>query len=323
MTEDLRWGVLGAARFAREHMAPALHAAPGGSLCALATTSSDKAAGFREIVPEITVHDTYAALLDDPGIDAVYIPLPNHLHLEWTLRALEAGKHVLTEKPLAMAASEIDDIAAAASRAGRLAAEAFMVVHHPQWVRARALIESGRLGRLVAVRATFGFDNRDPGDIRNQAKTGGGALRDIGVYVLGTARFATDAEPEDIAARIVWEDGVDVRTEITASLAGAAYSAIVSIRMAPWQDMIFHGEAGMLRLSAPFNGPVFGDTALVLREAGGREVIERFNAARQYEVQVAAFNAAARGGAPFPCPLAFSRGTQDAIDRVFTTVGAP
>lgn len=318
MTRCVRWGVLGAANFAREFLAPALHAAPGGTLSALATRDPAKAAPFAAMAPGLRVHDSYDALLADPEIDAVYVPLPNHLHVEWTLRALEAGKHVLTEKPVAMTAPEIDDLIAARNRTGLLAAEAYMIVFHPQWQRARDLLAKGAIGRLVDIRAAFSFDNRaDTDNIRNKPETGGGAMRDIGVYVLGGARFATGAEPEGIRARIRWENGVDVFTRIDARFGDATYQAMVSTRLAPEQEVVFHGEAGVLRLTAPFNGPAFGDTALQLRREDGTTSVERFNGARQYDLQIGAFNDSVLNGTPYPCPLEFSRGTQAAIDAVF------
>lgn len=313
---SIRWGILGAANFAAEHMGPALHAAAGGSLKALASKSTDKHGRFRDIAPDLRVHDSYDALLEDPDIDAVYIPLPNSMHVEWTLKALSAGKHVLTEKPVAMETSEIDTLIAARDKAGKLAAEGYMIVFHPQWQKARALLEQGAIGALRHVQGMFSFNNEDePHNIRNQADLGGGALRDIGVYVIGSTRFVSGQEPTDVSARIRWENGFDVLSEITAEFPGFTYSATVSTRLNPWQTMTFHGDKGSIHLTAPFNGPGFGDTSVVLRQAGAPDQVERFNAARQYELQVAAFNHSATTGAPYPCPLEFSRGTQAMMDQ--------
>ncbi len=132
MTKPVRWGILGAAKFAREHMGPAIHAANEAELAALATSSAEKAAPFQAFAPGIAVHQSYEALLADPSIDAVYIPLPNHLHVEWALKAMQAGKHVLVEKPAALREAEFDQLIAARDGAGVLAAEAYMIVHHPQ-----------------------------------------------------------------------------------------------------------------------------------------------------------------------------------------------
>ena len=313
----INWGILGASKFAREHMGPALHAAAGGRLVALATRSPDRAAPFRDIAPDLRIHDSYDALLADPGIDAVYNPLPNSLHVEWTLKALAAGKHVLVEKPATLRAAEFDDLIAARDRSGRLAAEAYMIVFHPQWQRARQLVAEGAIGRLVHVEGVFSFDNRaDVGNIRNQAEMGGGALRDIGVYVIGSTRFVTGAEPLAVQSSIRWESGFDAFTRIAAEFQGFTYNAVVSTRMAPAQEMMFYGEAGSIRLGAPFNAQHFGDVCVELRLPGGRTICERFNGARQYDLQVAAFNASASTGAAYPCPLEFSKGTQAMIDQV-------
>lgn len=316
----IRWGVLGAAKFAREHMAPAIHAATGAELVALATSSEDKAAGFRAFCPGLKVHLDYDALLADPEIDAVYVPLPNHLHVEWTVKALEAGKAVLTEKPIALSEGEFDRLIAARDASGLLAAEAYMIVHHPQWQKARALFQEGAIGKLRQVYGMFSYDNRaETGNIRNKPDTGGGALRDIGVYTIGSARFVTGAELENVRAGIDWENGVDVVTRIDARLAGADYFSMVSMRMHPFQEMTFHGEKGVMRVHAPFNAGIYGEATVELRsDAGDR--FWRYPAARQYVNQVENFSAAMRGEMDYPCPLEFSRGTQAAIDAAFANV---
>ena len=173
--EPVRWGIRGAAKFAREFMGPAIHAARGAQLAAVATRDVTKAEAFAAFCPGLRVHDSYDALLDDPEIDAVYIPLPNHMHVEWTLKALAAGKHVLCEKPITMHASEFDQLIAARDASGKLAAEAYMIVHHPQWQHGRQLVAVGAIGRVRHVTGAFSFDNRtDVGNIRNKAETGGG-----------------------------------------------------------------------------------------------------------------------------------------------------
>ncbi|WP_201742178.1 Gfo/Idh/MocA family protein [Mangrovicoccus ximenensis] len=313
---DLRWGILGAAKFAREHMGPAIAMAPGGQLCALATSDPAKAAPFKAFAPGLRVHDSYDALLADPEIDAVYIPLPNSLHVEWSLKAMAAGKHVLCEKPMTMQADEFDRLIAARDASGVLAAEGYMIVHHPQWQRVRALIAEGALGELWRIDGAFSFDNPDMANIRNQAAAGGGGLRDIGVYTLGCARFATGLEPEEIEARLRWENGVDTYARVNARFGGADYSVFTSIRLSPRQEMTFHGTEGVLRVTVPFNARVFGEPQLHLSR-GMATTVERFPADPQYELQVAAFNLAAREGTPYACPLEFSKGTQAAMDAVF------
>ncbi|HVG49219.1 MAG TPA: Gfo/Idh/MocA family oxidoreductase, partial [Rubellimicrobium sp.] len=221
MQKPVRWGVLGAANFAREHMARAIHAAEGAEFYALATSSPEKAEPFQAFAPGLKVHGSYEDLLADPEVEAVYIPLPNHLHVEWTLKAVEAGKHVLTEKPIAMREGEFDQLIAARDRSGLLVAEAYMIVHHPQWIRARELVQGGAIGRLGHVSAEFSFNLQDMSNIRNRPETGGGALGDIGVYIFGSARFVSGEEPRRIrAANVRRENGVDVYVQLMAEFPG-------------------------------------------------------------------------------------------------------
>jgi predicted dehydrogenase len=191
MTQPVRWGILGASGFARAEMAPAIHLAEGGLLAALATRDPARAAPFVACYPGLRIHESYDALLADPDIDAVYVPLPNDMHAPWTLRAAAAGKHVLCEKPIALRADDIDRLIAARDASGKLIAEGFMVVHHPQWARVRAMLADGAVGDLRRVDGAFTFYNDDRGNIRNIAERGGGALYDIGVYPTVTTRFAT------------------------------------------------------------------------------------------------------------------------------------
>ncbi len=313
-----RWGILGAADFALRHMGPAIHAAKGAHLAALATSNRDKAVGFQAFAPGLQVFDSYDALLADPDIDAVYIPLPNHLHVPWTVKALEAGKHVLCEKPMALREDDFDTLIAVRDSTGKLAAEAFMIVHHPQFIRARELVQGGAIGTLVHVDASFSFYNDDTGNIRNQADAGGGGLRDIGVYTFGSARFVTGQEPVAVPyANLRFENGVDVFAQVAADFADFSYSAVVSMRMFPHQQITFHGEKGVLRLTCPYNANVFDLAKLTLESEGQTVVSERWPAVNQYILQVENFCKSIQTDAPYPCPLEFSRGTQRMMDMVF------
>ena len=322
--QPVRWGILGAAKFARDHMAPAIHAAEGAELAALATSDPAKAAGFQAFCPALKVHSSYNALLADPSIDAVYIPLPNHLHVEWTLKAIAAGKHVLTEKPMTLQASEFDQLIAARDASGLLVAEAYMIVHHPQWQRVRDWIASGEIGRLRHVDAAFSFNNAaEPGNIRNRPETGGGSLRDIGVYTFGSCRFATGAEPDDVTARVIMENGVEVFAQVAATMQGPSgrftYGSMTSMRLYNRQVVTFQGDAGMIRVEGgPFNANVNDLAEVELHQNGNRVITERFPTANQYKLQVEAFGHSLRTGAAYPCPLEFVRGTQVMMDRVYS-----
>ena len=314
----VNWGILGAAQFACEQMGPAIHAARGARLAALATSSAEKAAPFSAFAPDLKVYIDYDALLADPDIDAVYIPLPNHLHVEWTLKALKAGKHVLCEKPMTMQAAEFDRLIAARDTSGLLAAEAFMIVHHPQMTRAREIIASGALGRVRHVGATFSFFNDDTDNIRNKPAAGGGGLPDIGIYTFGSVRFLTGQEPLSIPyAKIDYENGVDVFAQVAARFEGFDYSATVSMRMFPRQEIVVHGEKGVLRLSCPFNPTVHSQAELHLETEKNVITTERFPGTNHYIEQVEAFGRSVTTGAAYPCPLEFSKGTQAMIDMAY------
>jgi predicted dehydrogenase len=317
MAARVRWGILGAAKIAREWVAPAIRASARGDLVAVACRDAARGTAFAAPFGGLAVHASYDALLADPDVDAVYIPLPNDAHVAWTLRALEAGKHVLCEKPIALRAKEIDGLIAARDRTGRLAAEAFMVVHHPQWLRVREMLAAGTIGPLRHVQGAFSFFNDDPANIRNQAALGGGALRDIGVYPCIATRFATGAEPEAVTADIAWDRGIDTTARVAARFPGFGLDFYVSMRMAPRQLMVFHGERGFVAVHAAFNAGSYGDAVLELRGADGVVHLERFPRADQYRAQIDAFNASALDGAPFACPLEFSRGNQRMIDMIY------
>ena len=323
MADAINWGILGAGKFAREQMGPAIHAAKGARLAALATSSADKAAPFKAFCPDLKVHDSYDALLADPSVDAVYIPLPNHLHVEWSLKALAAGKHVLCEKPMAMAASEYDALIEARDTSGLLATEAYMIVHHPQWQRAKALYEEGAIGTLRHVEGLFAYNNAaDPGNVRNRAETGGGGIPDIGVYTYGATRWLTGQEPDAIThADVDFENGVDVMARVSARFPEFSAHWINSMRMNPCQTMTFIGDAGVLKLTAPFNPGVFATARLELHK-GMRVIEERFPGANHYVLQVEAFSKHLRDGSPYPWHLEDARGTQALIDAVFARASA-
>lgn len=317
MTKVIRWGILGASNFAREHMAPAIQLAKHATLAAIATRSADRAAPFQDLVPGIKVFTDYDALLADSDIDAVYIPLPNTLHVEWTKKALAAGKPVLCEKPIAMEESQFDGLIAARDASGVLAAEAYMIVHHPQWQYARDLVASGAIGTLQHVQGTFCYNNADAtGNIRNLPEMGGGGLPDIGVYPFGAARFVSGEEPATVDADITYENGVDTIARVSAQFPSFHFQALISMRLMLYQHMSFHGDKGVVRLAAPFNAGGFGEASVELRTDSGEE-IRRFTDANHYVAQVETFGECLRSGADYPVSLEFSRGTQRMIDMAY------
>jgi len=316
---QIRWGILGAAKIARDWACPGIHASRRGTVSVVASRDVARAEALAADYGARAV-ETYDAVLADPLVDAIYIPLPNDAHVPWTLTCLEAGKHVLCEKPIALRADEIDTLIDARDRSGRFAAEAFMVTHHPQWIRARELVQGGAIGRLCHVQGAFSFFNDDPGNIRNRAALGGGALRDIGVYPCIVTRFVTGAEPETVTAAIDWAAGIDATARVSAEFPGFGLDFYVSMRMGDRQLMTFHGDAGWLSVHAGFNAGAYGDEVLEIRDLAGRITLERCPA-DQYALQADAFAASALDGADFACPLEFSRGNQRMIDMIYTAAG--
>lgn len=208
----VRWGVLGVAKIATEKVIPGMKQARGVEVLAIASRSADKARQAAERLGLPKWYGSYAELLTDDQIDAVYIPLPNHLHVEWSINSLKAGKHVLCEKPIGLNVSEAETLVAAGREHPRLQLmEAFMYRHHPQWVTARKLVNDGGIGQLRTIQTLFSYFNRDPDNVRNQAAIGGGGLMDIGCYPISLSRFLFAAEPNRALAHIEYDP--DFRTD--------------------------------------------------------------------------------------------------------------
>jgi predicted dehydrogenase len=315
-----RWGILGNAKIARDFLIPAIQLSRSGQLVALASRDREKALEACERFSIAQQHDSYEGLLASPDVDAVYIPLPNTMHVEWTQRAVAAGKHVLCEKPLAMHAGEIDALIEARERSGLVVGEAFMVAHHPQWKHVRSLIASGRIGRLRMVEGSFSYHNTDGNNIRNRSELGGGALRDIGVYPVVTTRFVTGQEPVSATARIEWDAafGTDKLAICLLAFEGFHLSFYCATQAARRQHMAFHGEKGWIRLDAPFNAGVYDQARVLVRlndVTGTEEVI--FPQANHYLEMVENFGDAVQGKAPLAFPLESSRANQRVIDMLF------
>ena len=319
MTKPIRWGVLGAANFARTTMAPAIHNAENAVLAAIATRDVAKAVPFAALAPGLRVHDTYDALLADPDIDAIYIPLPNALHVEWVEKAVRAGKHVLCEKPIAMKLAEIDRLIALRDASGLMIAEAYMIPHHPQWQLAKRLIRDGAIGDLLHIDSAFTFGLKGTQNIRLNPDLGGGALRDIGVYTLGSARLITGQEPVIEGAKLGWHNGVDASSRIWARFGNTTCAIYMNILASNRQVVTFYGSGGYVELTAPFNAGVHREASVRVVGSDGNEQLTRYPNAHQYVRQVEAFGAAINGAA-YPVPLEFSRGTQAAIEAVFAVV---
>jgi len=315
--KTINWGILGAARFAREYMGRAINEARGARLAAIATSDPAKARPFAEFAPGLQVHDNYDALLADPKIDAVYIPLPNTLHTPWAIKAMEAGKAALVEKPIGMQVSDLDQLITVSKQTGQLCAEAFMPVHHPQWVKLKELLAEGAVGQLQVIRGIFTFKLGDAGNIRAQADLGGGGLRDVGIYPIGMARYAMGADPTDISAHIQMNNGVDTLAEIRCRFGDVVMHAMSGLSQMRHQEMVFHGNEGLIRMPFPFNSGVQGEGRIDLHHPDYSVQTWRYPFERQYVLQVEAFCDSLRSNSAYPVPLEFSRGSQAVIDAAF------
>ena len=274
---------------------------------AIASRTQSKAAAAADELGIPKAYGSYEALLADPAIEAVYIPLPNHLHLEWTLAAAAAGKHVLCEKPLALTSADARRMIDASNHAGVLLMEAFMYRLHPLWLEVRRLIERGTVGELVAFQSFFSYRNLDPSDIRNQVSTGGGALLDIGCYPVNAARMLFGSEPVEVKSLVSRHPdfGTDVLTSALLDFGGRHATFTVSTVLEPEQRVDLVGTEGRLRVEIPFNIPPDRPNRIVIF-AGGRPPVDpgvkvvEIATSDQYSVQADAFAAAVRSGGPVP-----------------------
>jgi D-xylose 1-dehydrogenase (NADP+, D-xylono-1,5-lactone-forming) len=301
----MRWGILGAARINRS-IIPALRAADGHVLEAVASRDAGKATAYAAEWAIPRAHGSYDALLADREVDAVYIPLPNHLHAEWAVRAAEAGKHVLCEKPLALSVAEVDRIATAAGAAHVHVAEAFMYRHHPQTHAVRELVSGGAIGTLRFVRASFSFTLDRPGDVRFDPAKGGGALWDVGCYPVSFARAITAAEPETIqATTVMGPTGVDVSVGALLRFPGNVVALVDASFIAPFRTEVeVIGSAGTIRVVHPFK-PGEREIVQLIR---GEETLEHVvESPALYVSQFEDFSRAVRGDAAPVVTLADSR----------------
>ena len=318
MGRTLNWAILGAGKFALTEMGPAIHAAQGARLFALGTSSPEKAARFQAFATGLRVHETYDAVLADADVDVIYIPLPNHLHIEWAMKALRAGKHVLVEKPAGLSAEQIDPLIALRDETGLQACEAYMIAHHPQWRRVRQLLADGAIGQLMHVDGLFTYNNPDESNVRFDAAKGGGGLPDIGVYTIGSTRLATGQEPVAIThADIDYKNGVDIMARVSARFDGFTAHWVTAMNVHLTQTMTFMGSAGRIVVSAPFNAGSYGEAQVDLTHADGSQRVERWPKVHQYVEQVEAFGAAVHGERAFAWTLEDAKGTQAVIVAAF------
>lgn len=274
--KPVRWGVLGCASTARKRFVPALARSDLSELSAIASRSLEKATAFKAAFGFSNAYDSYAKLLADPLIDAVYVPLPISEHIGWCLDALSFGKHVLCEKPLAAKASGVQAlIDAAENLPGRCVAEGFMYRFHPRWLRARDLIGSGVIGKPVSITMEFSFRNVDRQNIRNQATMEGGALNDAGCYLVSASRYLLGADPVRVigASRFDAPDEADAITSAMLDFGSCTSMMVASLRSHKAQNVTVHGESGSFRMETAFDiGPDASSSIRVEYEKGTMEI---------------------------------------------------
>jgi predicted dehydrogenase len=306
---ELRWGVLSTASIAREKVIPGIQHADRCRVVAIASRDASRAADVARELAIPTAHASYEALLGDPDVDAVYIPLPNHLHAEWAIAAARAGKHVLCEKPLALTSGDAERMVEVAEQEGVLLMEALMYRLHPSWVAVRELVASGRIGKLTAVQSWFSYFNDDPANIRNIATAGGGALYDIGCYCVNLSRMLFGGEPTRVEGSILRDlvSGVDILAAGLLEFEGGAATFTCSIRAEDDQRVHVYGTDGRIAVGIPFNIPPDRPTHIYLTHGGDPPVAPAtetitFETADPYSVEAAAFAGAILDGGPTPVP---------------------
>jgi predicted dehydrogenase len=317
MTQKIRWGVLGVAKIATAKVIPAMQR---GTLTEISAIASRDLGRARQAAASLGIPKacgSYEELIADPEIDAIYNPLPNNLHLSWSIKAAEAGKHVLCEKPITLSVEETKELIAARDRTGVKMGEAFMVHVHPQWLRTLQIVRSGEIGELSAFNCVFSYNNRDPRNIRNLPELGGGAIMDIGCYPIHTSRWIFGEEPRRVCAVIDRDPafGTDRLTSAILDYPSGQAVFTCSTQMTPYQRMTFFGTQGRVEVEIPVNAPSDQETRIFVQTTQLRT--ETFPVCDQYTLQGDAFSGAIVGENPVPVPLEDALGNMSVIEALF------
>ena len=321
--EKLRWGVLGVAKIATEKVIPAMMRGRWSAVTAIASRDRAKADAAAQRLGIAKAYGSYEQLLDDREIDAVYIPLPNHLHVPWSTRAAERGKHVLCEKPIALTAAEARELVAVRDRTGVKVQEAFMVRTHPQWLKARAIVREGHIGEPRAMLGHFSYFNDDAANIRNVAEFGGGGLMDIGCYLINTSRFIFDRAPRRVFGLLDRDPrfGVDRMATLLLDYGSGHAAGTCSTQMTAYQRIHILGTRGRIEIEIPFNAPPDRPCRIFVDETGdpsGRGAVEiRFDTCDQYTIQGDLFSKAVLDGTEAPVPLEDAVANMECLEAVF------
>lgn len=315
----VRFGIMSTAKIGRTKVIPAMQKGAFTEVTAIASRSRESAQAAADELGIPTVHDSYEKLLADKNVDAVYIPLPNHLHVEWTIKAMEAGKHVLCEKPMGLDDNEVNKVInATAAYPDVKVMEAFMYRFHPQWIEAKRLVDAGEIGTLSTIQAFFSYFNADPNNIRNKPEAGGGGLMDIGCYPVSLSRFIFNAQPRRVFG---WMDkdpefGTDRTFSGMLDFNGRIATFTCSTQMEDLQTVHIVGSTGRIEIFIPFNAPPDAPCKLLLQQNKEARTIT-FDISDQYTLQGDAFAKAILEDTPVPTSLMDAFDNQHAIDALF------
>jgi predicted dehydrogenase len=325
MSNKLRWGVLSTAAIGLRKVIPAMQQGRHTAITAIASRNLEKAQKAAAKLDIPTAYGSYEELLADPNIDAIYNPLPNQLHVPWTIKAAEAGKHVLCEKPLSLTVAEAKTLLAVRDRTGVKIGEAFMIRSYLQWLRLRELLDEGRIGELRSIVGFFSYFNIDPANIRNQVESGGGALLDIGCYLIHSSRYAFAQEPTRVIGLVDRDPQMHTDRLTSAILDFPAGQSIFtcSTQLIPYQRIHFLGTRGRIEIEIPFNAPIDRPTRLFIDEGGnlfGSGITtETFPTCDQYTLQGDAFSRAVLEDSEVPVSVEDAIGNMAAIEAIFNS----
>ncbi len=315
----IRWGILSTAKIALEKVVPAMKQGNYSEVIAIASRDYNKAKKASVLLEIPKAYGSYEELLSDPDIEAVYVPLPNHMHVEWAIKALDAGKHVLLEKPVGLSSNQAESLVQASIRKPKLKImEAFMYRHHPQWQKAKKLVEDGRIGKLKSIQTFFSYHNTDPNNIRHNPEYGGGGLMDIGCYCISLSRFIFGQEPIRVNGLIEFDP--IFKTDRMASgildFSTGTSTFTCSTQVLPFQRVNIFGDSGGIEIEIPFNAPPDQPTRLWLRTMEGTEEII-FDICDQYTIQGDLFANAIIEDEEVPIPLEDALKNMLVIEAIF------
>ena len=323
MNRKVRWGILSTAKIGVTKVIPAIQKGDWTEVVAIASRDIDKATQVAQRLRIPKAYGSYEELLADDEIEAIYNPLPNHLHVSWTTRAAEAGKHVLCEKPIGLNMEEAAQLLAVRDRTGMKIQEAYMVLTHPQWLATLELITTGRIGELRAIHGFFSYFNQDPENIRNQVDIGGGAVMDIGGYPITLARFLFRAEPLRVVASVERDPkmGIDRLTSAILEFPGGQASFTCSTQLVSYQRMQLCGTRGRIEVEIPFNAPPDKPTRVFIHDgvdlAGSNPEVKEFPICDQYTIQGDLFSRAILENSRQTIPLEDAVKNMAVIDAIF------